>query len=360
MNTQRTVCVVGATGVTGRRVARNAAQFGLSPILAGRSRARLDELADSLGGAQVRLIDLDRPSTLRAALHGADAVISCVAPYTHWGTPVVEAAVASGVDYVDTTGEARFCTELLDRFEYAARDAGVRLVPAAATSSIPADFGAALGLRRMEGGQVTGISLGYVTRGWKPSAGSLRSEIEILADGAPYVSGGQLRFGPAGGSVRRIPGGVGIRMPVPDPFVISRYADCSEIEAFLLTPAPTPAAALIRALSRLGRRPRARRCLAALAGRLPDRDDGSESGTFAVHATVWARRRAHTTTVAGRDVYRFSARAATLVAAELAARPGDGGVRAPSEVISDIEAAAKTLDLAITHRAFGPSTPITP
>jgi hypothetical protein len=141
-------------------------------------------------------------------------------------------------------------------------------------------------------------------------------------------------------------------MPVPDAFVISRYCDLPAIEAFLIAPAPRLTGFALRGLGRLCAGPRTGPRLHALAAKLPDRgDDGTESGRFTVHATVWGSFGAHTTTVSGTEVYRSTARYAAMVAAQLAARPGDGGVCAPSQVVDDIETAMKAVELTCTHSA---------
>src|SRR5205814_8071606 len=78
----RPVCVVGATGATGTRVALLAAEAGLPVVLAGRNRAKLEVLASEVGGAEVRIVDLDRPATLDAALDGVGVIANRVGPAT--------------------------------------------------------------------------------------------------------------------------------------------------------------------------------------------------------------------------------------------------------------------------------------
>ena len=99
------LCIVGATGATGRRVARLAVEQGADLVLAGRSLGRLEALAADIGGGEPRLVDLDRPETLETALADAAVVASCAGPFTEIGHSVAEAAVRHGVHYVDTTGE---------------------------------------------------------------------------------------------------------------------------------------------------------------------------------------------------------------------------------------------------------------
>lgn len=199
------VAIVGATGVTGRRVARYAAEFGLRAVLVGRNRGRLQRLAEEASAHEVRVADVYDPAALRAAIGDSDVVVSCVAPFTRLGFPVAEAAVAIGADYVDTTGETGYCLHLLDRLDGPARESPARLVPAIGASSLPADFAAALvlALDLAELATATGLSFGYQVKDFHMSAGTIRFEIDILAARAPVVAGGRLRMLPPGGSVRR-------------------------------------------------------------------------------------------------------------------------------------------------------------
>jgi short subunit dehydrogenase-like uncharacterized protein len=345
-----TIAIFGATGVTGSRVARNAAEYGLDVVLIGRDSARLDALAADVPGAITRIIDVSSHTSVLAALAGTRVAVNCLAPASTFGSAVAAAAIEAGSDYVDTTGESAFCLDLHERFDRPAADRGVRLVPAVGVSSLLADFATALALARVDRSQATGVSIGYQVTGWKPSAGSLKSELGILADGTPYVHDGRLTVGLPGASTRHLPNGVGVRMPVPDAFVISRYCDLPEIEAFLIAPAPRVTGFALRGVARLCAGHRTGPRLHALVAKLPDRgDDGTESGRFTVHATVWGSFGAHTTTLSGTEVYRSTARFAAMLASELAARPGDGGVCAPSQVVDDIETAMIAVDLTCTH-----------
>lgn len=357
---QPTIAVFGATGLTGGQVARHADRYGLDVILVGRDRAKLDQLSGQVPGARVRTVDLASPASVRDALSGVQVVVNCLAPASALGLPLARAAVESGVDYLDTTGETSFCLRLQAQLDDPARERGVRLVPAVGVSSLPADFGSALALGQVDRATATRIDIGYRVAGYKPSAGTLKSEIGILADGTPFVADGVLQLGLAGGSMRRLPNGAGVRMPAPDAFIISRYCDLPEIEAFLLTPAPATVAAIMRGLSRLcaGRRIGPR--LHTWVSRLPTKDNVSDNGVFTIHATVSGAFGTLTTTVSGKGVYQSTAKFAAMVASELAARPGVGGVRASSEVVEDLESAAKSVDLTIAHGQLVPAPASTP
>src|SRR5688500_18389325 len=70
MNSSQAVVVYGATGHTGRFIVAELVRRGLTPIVSGRDRARLDELAEEWPGAIVRPATVDDPGSLDLALAG--------------------------------------------------------------------------------------------------------------------------------------------------------------------------------------------------------------------------------------------------------------------------------------------------
>ena len=106
------ICVLGATGGLGSRIARSLLDQGLSPsdLIAGaRSPAKASPLAAL--GAAVRLADYDRAETLPAALRGAE-VLMLVPSFAEVEARIVQyanvlrAAASSGVRRVVLTGFA--------------------------------------------------------------------------------------------------------------------------------------------------------------------------------------------------------------------------------------------------------------
>jgi short subunit dehydrogenase-like uncharacterized protein len=263
---------------------------------------------------------------------------------------VAEAAVRNRIHYVDTTGEPKFCLRLLRELDGPARQAGVALAPAVG-GSVASDFAAA---HALAAGDLTGaraLTLAFRIRGMRPSAGTLRSEIEITAGGAVIVENGALVEVPAGGPPRLLPSGAGVRFPIPDPILVSRYCDLPSIEAFFVAPLPGLVGRTMRGAERLLSRPAVRERLRRLANRLPETDDGRPHGRFMIAATVWGSWGARTTTAIASDVYGFTARSVVHLASTLAsghpAAIGDGGVRAPSQVVPDVEKAAVELGVTL-------------
>lgn len=60
-------------------------------------------LVDALGrpGMSALAVDATSPDSLAAAMRGARVVLNCVGPFYRFGPPILRAAIAAGVDYVD-------------------------------------------------------------------------------------------------------------------------------------------------------------------------------------------------------------------------------------------------------------------
>lgn len=109
------VAVVGATGMTGRRVVGALVARGHAVVATGRDPAKLAALGD---GIEWRIGDFDRPETLPKALAGADAV-AYVAHAKH--TKLVLDAMEPGVRLV-VTGSTRVFSKLEDPAAQAVRE----------------------------------------------------------------------------------------------------------------------------------------------------------------------------------------------------------------------------------------------
>ncbi|MBD8550446.1 saccharopine dehydrogenase family protein [Sphingomonas sp. CFBP 8764] len=141
------IVIYGATGFTGRLVAEYLVQAyptGLSWAMAGRSRAKLEEVRDLIGArADTPLITADSadPASLRAMVERATVVISTVGPYQLYGSDLVAACAASGTAYVDLCGEPAWMRHMIDAHEGEATRTGARIVFSCAFDSIPFDLG---------------------------------------------------------------------------------------------------------------------------------------------------------------------------------------------------------------------------
>ncbi len=149
------VVVFGATSFVGQILCRYLlAEFGTSSkpgarqlnwAVAGRSRAKLDELINSLGAdaKNIPLIVADAAdeNALTTLCAQTRVVISTVGPYALYGEPLVKVCVALGTDYCDLSGEVPWMQRMIAKYRDAAKQSGARIVHCCGFDSIPSDMG---------------------------------------------------------------------------------------------------------------------------------------------------------------------------------------------------------------------------
>src|SRR3954454_21150202 len=182
------IVVFGATGYTGELVARELAGIGERPVLAARDEARVRALAGALGGLGLALGALDwgvadvrRRDSVHALVGRGDVLVSCVGPFARWGGPAVEAAVAAGAHYLDSTGETAFIRRIFESYGPRAASAGSALVTAMGYDWVPGNLAGALALREAGEG-ATKVAIGYFVRGGG-GAGSMSGGTRASAAG---------------------------------------------------------------------------------------------------------------------------------------------------------------------------------
>ncbi len=132
-----TFLLYGAYGYTGELIARYAAQYNLYPILAGRREAALQPLATRLN-LPYKVVDLDDTPTLLAALREVNVVVHAAGPYDYTAKQMVAACLQTGTHYLDLNGDLAIY-EMLHRYDAAAKQANVMLLPGAGFDVVPTD-----------------------------------------------------------------------------------------------------------------------------------------------------------------------------------------------------------------------------
>jgi len=142
------IVVYGATGFVGKLTAAHLSDHapeGVRIGLGGRSRQRLEELRNRLGGRAldwpVLVADSHDARALGELAEQTRVVATTVGPYARYGMPLVEACARGGTHYADLTGEPGFVRESIDRHDARARQSGARIVHSAGFDSIPSDLG---------------------------------------------------------------------------------------------------------------------------------------------------------------------------------------------------------------------------
>lgn len=126
------VWILGATGRSGRAVAeRLAAATGVVPVLVGRDRARLGEVASRIGDG-IRTVAADSVDAAAALVEHErpNVVINAIGPFTETGPPIARACLRGGSHYLDLANDLDSLFGLLALHE-AAVAAGRTLVTGA-------------------------------------------------------------------------------------------------------------------------------------------------------------------------------------------------------------------------------------
>ena len=338
-----TLVVYGATGATGHRIAEQAAAAGIPVIAVGR---RPDALAAL--GVPTRVATLDRRE-LDAAVAGASVVVSCAGPYTHFGAPVLAAAIRAGASYVDCTGEPRWVQRIIDEFEASAIEAGVAVVPSLGLG-VATDITAGMASALVGGDDaVRRLTCAVRIVGMRPSLATVRSTVELVAGGAPVVDNGTVSWKLAGRHTHRFATGRGALFATPDALVLARAYPHARIECHTQPAAMGIGLAAAGALWRFpGTLTATRAALARSKG--PSRHAGGGTSQVTVEAEGHTGIRTLTGDVD--DVYEITAAGAFAVAvALLAGAGGKTGLRNAGQFLGSPEHAATTLRVRFGERS---------
>lgn len=143
------IVVHGATGFTGRLVVeyllkQYPAGSGLRWAMGGRNLDKLAEVRDDVGApAHTPLVVTNSadPASLQALMAQTRLVLTTVGPYQLYGSELVAACAAAGVDYVDLCGEPAWMRHMIDAHHATAQASGARIVFSCGFDSIPFDLG---------------------------------------------------------------------------------------------------------------------------------------------------------------------------------------------------------------------------
>ncbi|NDU74806.1 NAD(P)H-binding protein [Actinomadura sp. DSM 109109] len=173
MGSGQAVAVFGAYGHTGRFVVAELRERGFVPVPSGRDGGKLEALAQSFGGLEVRPASAGDPESLDRALAGTDAVINSAGPFAATAAPVIEAALRAGIPYVDVAAEIEANADTLAHFAGPAREAGTAVVPAMAFFGGLADLLATAAMGDWTAADEVHVAYGLSS--WHPTAGTRAS-----------------------------------------------------------------------------------------------------------------------------------------------------------------------------------------
>jgi short subunit dehydrogenase-like uncharacterized protein len=148
MSSDKPVVVYGASGYTGRLICEYLREFNVPFIAAGRDKARIAEALDKVPGIDTvphEIVEVaHQVEPLTELLSGAQVVCNTVGPFAQHGGEVVQACLATGCHYLDTTGEQDWLIDCDENYGRQMADRGLLLAPGVAqmytTGEIAADL----------------------------------------------------------------------------------------------------------------------------------------------------------------------------------------------------------------------------
>lgn len=170
MTSNQLITIFGAYGHTGRFVVSELRKRGWTTILSGRDSARLKAVGDAHPGSEVRVASVDDPASLDRAMSGAAAVINCAGPFIDTAAPVINAALRSGIHYLDIAAEQAAVLNVFEQFADAARDGTVVIAPAMAFYGGLGDLLATAAMG--DWNTADEISIAIALDSWKPTRGT--------------------------------------------------------------------------------------------------------------------------------------------------------------------------------------------
>jgi len=138
MNNSNNFLIYGCNGYTGKLITEIAVKRGLKPILAGRSKDKVEELAKRHGLDHL-VFDLEDEEKIEKALNGrAKAVLHCAGPFSRTAKKMVKACLKTSLHYIDITGEMTIF-EALQSYDKAAKEKQIMILPGAGFDVVPSD-----------------------------------------------------------------------------------------------------------------------------------------------------------------------------------------------------------------------------
>lgn len=189
------IIILGATGFTGRRAARELMNQYSSSYrigLAARNRERLEVLADQLGlpTKDCFTVDTTDAERVREVVGLTRLIVSTAGPYALYGESVIAACAQLGTHYTDITGEVDFIARMSERYADNAKVSGARLVSFCGFDSVPAEVAVHKLAQRFGPEDQLIIQSYYTTKGGL-NGGTIATMLNKLASG-----GDNQRIGP--------------------------------------------------------------------------------------------------------------------------------------------------------------------
>ena len=204
----------GANGYTSRLIIKELVGQNIKPILAGRSKEKIKNLAEK-HGFDSSIFSLAKTKVIDEKLNNIDVLINAAGPYSLTAKPLIDSCIRTKTHYIDITGE-------IDVFVYAeskhkdAKDAGIIVCPGVGFDVIPTDCLSYLLKDKMP--DANELNICFFSENGRPSIGTAKTSIEGLSNGGIIRKNGKIEQVPLALSVKEIDYGPGSRMAMSIPW----------------------------------------------------------------------------------------------------------------------------------------------
>ncbi len=235
----------GVTGHTGQKVLKIAVERGHRPTVAGRDREKVEKLAEYYALPSV-VFDLTEGAVIRDTLVSHDLVVNIAGPYTATAMPLARAALETGTDYLDVTGELQVF-QALASLDAEAVEKDVCLLPGCGFEIVPTDALAHYLVNTVE--SAVSLELGICSENGL-SVGTLTAATGVIARGGFVRREGKVKasnIGTPGPNVRFHQGERRtMEVPMPDLVTAWRTTGVPNITTYLAIP---PGAGIARTIA---------------------------------------------------------------------------------------------------------------
>ena len=204
-----TWAIYGATGHTGRMIAREAVARGEHPLLLGRNPVMLRDVADELT-LPFRVVG--GSAALIAAALDSELVVNAAGPFGATSQPVLDACIAGSAHYLDLANEFEPVRWVFGQ-DARLRDAGIAAVPAAGFGTVATDAAALAAVAALPG--ATRLEVAMLSQNAPGGPGTGASVVAVLSQGGLRLVGGTVERSSLGAGATRVLTPLGRRTMVP-------------------------------------------------------------------------------------------------------------------------------------------------
>jgi short subunit dehydrogenase-like uncharacterized protein len=186
MSSTKPVVVYGASGYTGRLICEYLREYNVPFIAAGRDATRIKSALDAVPGLDTVDYEIAEVAheveALTELFTGAQVVCNTVGPFSQYGPEVVQACIAAGTHYLDTTGEQDWLITCDETYGAQMAERGLLLCPGLAQMYTTGEIAAEMCLER------PGLDTLDILVFWKgsPTVASTRSILINAAMSEPH------------------------------------------------------------------------------------------------------------------------------------------------------------------------------